>query len=124
MQEPRAVAERRGDLESVAQLSAGGRQASIVVRRRRQVRHEGEIVARSNRGQESVELGGRDGGRWGLMAGEHVLRVLLALGDVGLVERIEDRKSTLNSSHEWISYAVFCLKKKKTTKADETTSNC
>src|SRR6266536_5679581 len=27
-----------------------------------------------------------------------------------------DRKSTrLNSSHEWISYAVFCLKKKKRT---------
>src|SRR6266536_4513650 len=27
-----------------------------------------------------------------------------------------DRKSTrLNSSHEWISYAVFCLKKKKET---------
>src|SRR5438105_12420114 len=26
----------------------------------------------------------------------------------------KDRKSTrLNSSHEWISYAVFCLKKKK-----------
>src|SRR6266536_5773004 len=26
----------------------------------------------------------------------------------------EDRKSTrLNSSHEWMSYAVFCLKKKK-----------
>src|SRR5438105_12797716 len=30
----------------------------------------------------------------------------------------EDRKSTrLNSSHEWISYAVFCLKKKKTEQA-------
>src|SRR5438105_11920671 len=29
-----------------------------------------------------------------------------------------DRKSTrLNSSHEWISYAVFCLKKKKKEKA-------
>src|SRR5438105_14131425 len=29
-------------------------------------------------------------------------------------EGLEDRKSTrLNSSHEWISYAVFCLKKKK-----------
>src|SRR5438105_11167840 len=29
------------------------------------------------------------------------------------VERGRDRKSTrLNSSHEWISYAVFCLKKK------------
>src|SRR6266536_322359 len=28
--------------------------------------------------------------------------------------RKRDRKSTrLNSSHEWISYAVFCLKKKK-----------
>src|SRR5438105_7120982 len=28
--------------------------------------------------------------------------------------RVIDRKSTrLNSSHEWISYAVFCLKKKK-----------
>src|SRR5438105_12883009 len=27
----------------------------------------------------------------------------------------QDRKSTrLNSSHEWISYAVFCLKKKNT----------
>src|SRR5438105_11279965 len=27
----------------------------------------------------------------------------------------EDRKSTrLNSSHEWSSYAVFCLKKKRT----------
>src|SRR5207247_10186754 len=26
--------------------------------------------------------------------------------------RVKDRKSTrLNSSHEWISYAVFCLKK-------------
>src|SRR5438105_5797909 len=30
------------------------------------------------------------------------------------VGRVVDRKSTrLNSSHEWISYAVFCLKKKK-----------
>src|SRR6266849_2239381 len=29
-------------------------------------------------------------------------------------ELLQDRKSTrLNSSHEWISYAVFCLKKKK-----------
>src|SRR5438105_14650154 len=40
-------------------------------------------------------------------------------GQVGRRERPEpredlDRKSTrLNSSHEWISYAVFCLKKKK-----------
>src|SRR5205809_2861115 len=36
------------------------------------------------------------------------------------VER-EDRKSTrLNSSHGYISYAVFCLKKKKNTKTTRT----
>src|SRR2546429_5960304 len=29
------------------------------------------------------------------------------------VENEEDRKSRLNSSHGYISYAVFCLKKKK-----------
>src|SRR3989449_5273733 len=38
--------------------------------------------------------------------------------DAGAVERgreVGDRKSTrLNSSHGYISYAVFCLKKKKT----------
>src|SRR5215207_5719986 len=34
-----------------------------------------------------------------------------------------DRKSTrLNSSHEWISYAVFCLKKKKKEKHPQTKS--
>src|SRR5258708_18991854 len=33
-----------------------------------------------------------------------------------------DRKSTrLNSSHQIISYAVFCLKKKKTTRRQKTT---
>src|SRR5438105_10939942 len=31
-----------------------------------------------------------------------------------------DRKSTrLNSSHEWISYAVFCLKKKNVAHVDD-----
>src|SRR5438552_4290549 len=35
----------------------------------------------------------------------------------GEAEKSEDRKSTrLNSSHQIISYAVFCLKKKKTKK--------
>src|SRR5438552_10280614 len=40
---------------------------------------------------------------------------LLAAADHGEAERIgRDRKSTrLNSSHQIISYAVFCLKKKK-----------
>src|SRR5687768_18194774 len=42
-----------------------------------------------------------------------------ALEDSGTVssEDYQDRKSTrLNSSHGYISYAVFCLKKKKYTK--------
>src|SRR5207247_9119640 len=34
---------------------------------------------------------------------------------VYVASQLADRKSTrLNSSHEWISYAVFCLKKKRT----------
>src|SRR5947199_9620786 len=38
----------------------------------------------------------------------------------GLVECDQDRKSTrLNSSHLGISYAVFCLKKKKKKKVEE-----
>src|SRR2546422_7099044 len=39
-------------------------------------------------------------------------------------DRPGDRKSTrLNSSHGYISYAVFCLKKKKKTKKDTYTNN-
>ena len=35
-------------------------------------------------------------------------------GDVNVHDTAQDRKSTrLNSSHGYISYAVFCLKKKK-----------
>src|SRR2546422_7369811 len=40
---------------------------------------------------------------------------------VGLEHSQGDRKSTrLNSSHGYISYAVFCLKKKKTERKRET----
>src|SRR5438105_7020747 len=43
--------------------------------------------------------------------------LLLAFAHSVLEAAKADRKSTrLNSSHEWISYAVFCLKKKKKTK--------
>src|SRR5438552_17169249 len=39
------------------------------------------------------------------------------LGDAGAAAVLLDRKSTrLNSSHQIISYAVFCLKKKKKNK--------
>src|SRR3712207_7239165 len=38
---------------------------------------------------------------------------------LGLLHAVRDRKSTrLNSSHANISYAVFCLKKKKKTKTN------
>src|SRR4051812_49842916 len=38
-----------------------------------------------------------------------------------MLEQVEDRKSTrLNSSHMSISYAVFCLKKKKKTTQTQT----
>src|SRR2546422_1659208 len=52
--------------------------------------------------------------------GPAALRQPHAGGELRLHERLaeglaEDRKSTrLNSSHGYISYAVFCLKKKKT----------
>src|SRR2546430_10014461 len=48
-----------------------------------------------------------------LRAGQRVL-VTHHLDPQGVEERLLDRKSTrLNSSHSQISYAVFCLKKKK-----------
>src|SRR2546430_8131049 len=44
----------------------------------------------------------------------HVLAVVVVLEHVMIL--VQDRKSTrLNSSHSQISYAVFCLKKKKST---------
>src|SRR3712207_7920668 len=56
------------------------------------------VIARLGRRQNGDEL---------------VLRCEAVIGHVGE----SDRKSTrLNSSHANISYAVFCLKKKKTTK--------
>src|SRR2546427_9582966 len=51
-------------------------------------------------------------------AAKHIQQVelddILALADSTLAAEGRDRKSTrLNSSHSQISYAVFCLKKKK-----------
>src|SRR5688572_31991127 len=41
------------------------------------------------------------------------IRVMMQLAR-GIIRTVQDRKSTrLNSSHSQISYAVFCLKKKK-----------
>src|SRR2546429_4587426 len=45
--------------------------------------------------------------------GETALMIAASAGSVEIVNLLIDRKSTrLNSSHGYISYAVFCLKKK------------
>src|SRR5256885_10196439 len=47
--------------------------------------------------------------------GKHLALIESKIAMAMLVRRYRDRKSTrLNSSHLVISYAVFCLKKKKT----------
>src|SRR5438105_10253763 len=68
-------------------------------------------------GHHQVELGGAAGvGRLGARQGGDRLEHLAAAEADHHAEHHQDRKSTrLNSSHEWISYAVFCLKKKKDT---------
>src|SRR5438105_8927361 len=59
----------------------------------------------------------RTGGSWPPHSrGVYVARPLSGLD---ALRHHRDRKSTrLNSSHEWISYAVFCLKKKTTFKTN------
>src|SRR5690606_15687408 len=78
---------------------------------------------RAGRGRSGASHGGarlqdrirRDGGRDGVEALDGQARVLHGGGHLGLLLLGgRDRKSTrLNSSHVKISYAVFCLKKKK-----------
>src|SRR3712207_8087367 len=56
---------------------------------------------------------GRPGDTGGLSPAEAAAQIRFLEEEVALLRR--DRKSTrLNSSHANISYAVFCLKKKKT----------
>src|SRR5258708_21880474 len=68
-------------------------------------------------GQGAQLVHGRAAGRRSaLSAADHARRAAGTAGDARLPHlRLErDRKSTrLNSSHQIISYAVFCLKKKK-----------
>src|SRR5258708_10111749 len=60
--------------------------------------------------QEQAMKAGKVGSIWGT-------EVLIQLYRLSLLALEGDRKSTrLNSSHQIISYAVFCLKKKKATR--------
>src|SRR3989449_8614172 len=76
-------------------------------------------LGRRARGDERVESGDRAAGDGDEREWEQLSRE-----DRALTQRGEgDRKSTrLNSSHGYISYAVFCLKKKK--KIDERGAIC
>src|SRR2546429_4366809 len=68
--------------------------------------HDALPISRSGRrGRERVHLSKRE------LRAE---RQRNAREEAAYIAKIEDRKSTrLNSSHGYISYAVFCLKKKK-----------
>src|SRR3712207_6937502 len=66
---------------------------------------ERPVVVRAGEGLDLVQVGGQ-------VAGQHVADDVVAEGLAPGQQG--DRKSTrLNSSHANISYAVFCLKKKK-----------
>src|SRR5947208_12730369 len=70
---------------------------------------------RSEDGEQQRHRGER------LFAARQELDVLADLLPRGVGDNLEDRKSTrLNSSHQIISYAVFCLKKKKKKKKKKT----
>src|SRR5687768_17790284 len=70
--------------------------------------HRPQYLARSD---EMVEIGAGPGSADRAGAGR--VERLAVLGEAGVAD--VDRKSTrLNSSHGYISYAVFCLKKKYT----------
>src|SRR2546430_148381 len=80
--------------------------------RSRELRHVGESHGREAQLPEGVQEVGEDQpGRQHLGTSEHAERGEIHRDEP---EAEEDRKSTrLNSSHSQISYAVFCLKKKK-----------
>src|SRR5206468_13053270 len=85
----------RSTLFPYTTLFRSERAAEDAAHRRPHARHPGALVSRNRREAEAARG-----------HGEIAIRELL---DVA-----QDRKSTrLNSSHDQISYAVFCLKKKK-----------
>src|SRR2546422_7617641 len=76
----------------------------------------GRIACRNDRGRVVEEVALDVLEQSAAAPGPAVVRVEQPL-EVRQQAAVEDRKSTrLNSSHGYISYAVFCLKKKKSNK--------
>src|SRR3989449_7379175 len=76
----------------------------------------GGPVPRARRYTDDVEFSAEDASRSDLEFLCRVVEAAIQEGatTVNLPDTVGDRKSTrLNSSHGYISYAVFCLKKKK-----------
>src|SRR2546427_6795408 len=94
------------------ELQPGGIDARHVVERfvlaRREHQHvERRRIARQDAGVDEILLDPQ-------RLGGAILSDRAGIGEIHAAEAREDRKSTrLNSSHSQISYAVFCLKKKK-----------
>src|SRR5258708_11068590 len=79
-------------------------------RNRREIGLRLEIALRDRARQHEARLRGIGRGRAGVAERGGERRAMLAPE----IEFVVDRKSTrLNSSHQIISYAVFCLKKKR-----------
>src|SRR5947208_6763755 len=53
--------------------------------------------------------------------GMHLARMETAVALTALLDRLDRKSTRLNSSHQIISYAVFCLKKKKNKTTHATT---
>src|SRR3989449_6700450 len=68
---------------------------------------------RPARGDRPHGLDWDNGALWVLIAGDHLVQKIDP--DSGKVLEIDRKSTRLNSSHGYISYAVFCLKKKKKT---------
>src|SRR5256884_6765365 len=80
----------------------------------RHARHD-DGVERSGKSFDFADVGGAQLGDEDIVRPRDVLAQKHALADARIVlGETPDRKSTrLNSSHGYISYAVFCLKEKK-----------
>src|SRR2546426_5816620 len=77
-------------------------------RMHRRVDRRGALIVRLAVQRAALDSGAGNQGRVAIGP------VVASVGSVGVPRSAEDRKSTrLNSSHLVISYAVFCLKKKK-----------